>query len=302
MGTTPDMYTAAYKAIYAVVSEDRKKVELIECPSCFGGAFWALHHYTQRSNVLSSRVYGDTVRYMLSTKETNEPLTGSHRAAGIESVVVSDETVSITYAGLGGGGVGATVCRALADGVIRYELSASGGSKLGRGTLVLPVRTRVLIGVDDTDSKTEGATWSLVHNIAEELSSPQVAYLSHSIVQLFPVPERTQNCTSTVIELGCTGGSVQGAVERFRRLLLKHSLSESVGMAVWVGFECKELREYSVRARSERVSLAQALRVAKECGVLVPIEGRGLIGALAALPQFASERACVPEKSAESKP
>ena len=296
------MYTAAYKAIYAVVSEDKKKVELIECPSCFGGAFWALHHYTQRSNVLSSRVYGDTVRYVLSTKETNEPLAGSHSAAGVESVLVSDDEVSITYAGLGGGGVGATVCRALADGVIRYELSSSGGSKVGRGTLVLPVRTRVLIGVDDTDNKTEGATWSLVHNIAKELSSPQVAYLSHSIVQLFPVPEKTLNCTSTVVELGCTRESVQDAVEQFRRLVLEHTLSERVGMAVWVGSGCECLKEYSVRAHSQRVSLAEALREAKECGVLVPIEGRGLIGALAALPQYASEVACIPEKSAESNP
>ncbi|MHC1597627.1 MAG: methanogenesis marker protein 11 [Methermicoccaceae archaeon] len=291
-----DVYTAAYRAIYAVVSEHGDRVELIECPACFGGAYWALHHYSQRSNVLSSRVYGDTVRYVLRTGESDEPLVGTYSAAGIERVEVHDERIAITYAGLGGGGVGATVCRALARGVESYELSHSGGSQPARGTLVLPARQRVLIGIDDTDSKTKGATWSLAHNIAKSIASPDVAYLSHAIVQLLPVPERTQNCTSTVVELGCTKKNVKPAVEHFRRLLADYSLSDEVGMAVWVGFECDCLKDYSTRVRSQVVSLGEAEREAERCGALVSIGGRGLIGALAALPYYArGDVASVPQ-------
>jgi len=55
----------------------------------------------------------------------------------------------VTYAGLGGGGVGATMCRALARDVIDYDLTPAGGSKMSRGTLTLPKRSRVIIGVDD---------------------------------------------------------------------------------------------------------------------------------------------------------
>jgi len=289
-----DMYTVPYRAIHAVVSEDGNRVELVEFPKCFGGAFWAHHHYSQRSNVLASRVYGDTVRYILEVGECDEPLEGSYRAAGIERVELKEHEVEITYAGLGGGGVGATVCRALAEGVRGYQLSPSGGSKLARGTIVLPARHRVLIGVDDTDTKEKGATWTLVHNIAERIRSKEVAYLSHTIVQLFPVPEKTQNCTATVVELGCTEDAIQHAISSFERLLMRHSLSEEAGMAVWVGFGCDFLREYSVRARSQRVSHDEALDTAHEHGVLVPIEGRGAIGALAALPHFAEEDACIP--------
>lgn len=289
-----DVYTVPYRAIHAVVSEDGDRVELVEFPQCFGGAFWAQHHYSQRSNVISSKVYGDSVRYLLEVGECDEPLEGSYRAAGIERVELKEHEVEITYVGLGGGGIGATVCRALADGVRRYQLSPSGGSRLAQGTIVLPARRRVLIGVDDTDTKERGATWTLVHNIAKHVCSKEVVYLSHTIVQLFPVPEKTQNCTATVVELGCTEDAIQHTISSFERLLIRHSLSEEVGMAVWVGFGCDFLREYSARARSHRVSWDEALQTAHEHGVLAPIEGRGFIGALAALPHFADERACIP--------
>ena len=114
-------------------------------------------------------------------------LKSSVLAAGIESVVVRGNEVEITYTGLGGGGVGATRCRAFADGVLSYKISESGGEKCARGTIVVPRRDRILIGVDDTDSKDVGATWTLTHNIAKELDCQEAVYLSQSLVQLFPV-------------------------------------------------------------------------------------------------------------------
>ena len=63
---------------------------------------------------------------------------------------------------------------------------------------------RVLIGVDDTDTPEEGATWTLVHNIARAVEDEQSVYLSHTIVQLFPVPYRTKNCVSIVVEFATT--------------------------------------------------------------------------------------------------
>ena len=62
-----------------------------------------------------------------------------------------------------------------------------GGGKIAGATIWLPRSQRVLIGVDDTDTREEGATWTLVHNIAKAVEDEHSVYLSHTIVQLFPV-------------------------------------------------------------------------------------------------------------------
>ena len=105
---------------------------------------------------------------------------------GISAVSVIGDEIAVTYIGMGGGGVGATSCRAAAKGVLREQCDPSGGGKVASATLWLP-RQRVLIGVDDTDTAEEGATWTLVHNIARAVENEQSVYLSHTIVQLFPV-------------------------------------------------------------------------------------------------------------------
>ena len=108
------------------------------------------------------------------------------------------------------------------------------GEKWPRATLWLPRRERVLIGVDDTDTSEEGATWTLVHNIAKAVEDEQSVYLSHTIVQLFPVAYRTKNCVSLVAEFATT--EPERLTERFRELLEKYTLSEKTGMAVYTGF------------------------------------------------------------------
>jgi len=223
----------------------------------------------------------------MKTGTSKLELKASVAAAGIESVIVQGDEVEITYAGLGGGGVGATRCRAFADGVLNYTISESGGEKCARGTIVVPRRDRVLIGIDDTDSKDTGATWTLTHNIARELDCPEAVYLSHSLVQLFPVPEKTQNCMSTVLEFGCTDQNAKFRLTKmFKKALLKYSASSQTGMVVLSDFYAKGIYEYSHRCRTERVSKADALKCAEENGVEVLLDGNGVIGALASLPWF----------------
>ena len=128
---------------------------------------------------------------------------------------------------MGGGGVGATSCRAAAKGVLREQCDPSGGGKVASATLWLPRRQRVLIGVDDTDTAEEGATWTLVHNIARAVENEQSVYLSHTIVQLFPVAYRTKNCVSLVAEFATT--EPERLVGRFGELLKKYTLSQKTG-------------------------------------------------------------------------
>jgi len=272
-----------YQDILAIAGTDC--VELLEVTNCYGGAAWARYHYTQTSPLItSSRAVGSTTRYLLRVGTSNLKLKPSVSAGGIESVELCDDTVKVTYAGLGGGGVGATMCRALAQDVVDYDLSPAGGSKMSRGTLTLPKRSRVIVGVDDTDTKEDGATWSLVNNIAEMVDNKTLRYVSHAIVQLYPVKAKTKNCVATVVEFASL--SAKKPVKKFQELLEDYSLSDQTGMAVLNAFDAKSLLSYGDAARSGEVSLSAAMEAADVAGVDVRLHGRGIIGAIAALPFF----------------
>jgi methanogenesis imperfect marker protein 11 len=273
-----------YKQIHAVVDDDAKRVELLERSSCYGGSAWARYHYSRGPLVISSCNQGEWFRYMLNPGSVDLDLVSSKRSAGIESVKVSGSEVEVTYAGLGGGGVGATLSRARAEDVLRYDATECGGGRVARGAIVLPRRERMIIGVDDTDSKTVGATWSLIHNIAQKVDRPEARYISHSLVQLFPVPTKTQNCVSTVVEFACLPGRGEGMLGDFRALLQKYTVSEQTGMAVFRDFDPSELLAFGLRCKRERVSYEDAVKVAQEAGVQIIMKGQGLIGAIAALP------------------
>jgi len=279
-----DPYVVVYKQIHAVVDDDAKRVELLERSSCYGGSAWARYHYSRGPLVISSCNQGDWFRYMLCPGSADLELASSRQSAGIESVQVSGSEVEVKYAGLGGGGVGATLSRARAEDVLRYDATECGGGLVARGTVVLPRRERMIIGVDDTDSKTVGATWSLVHNIAQRVDRPEARYISHSLVQLFPVPTKTQNCVSTVVEFACLPGRGEGMLGDFRALLKKYTVSEQTGMAVFRDFDPSELLPFGLRCKRERVSYEDAVEVARQAGVQIIMKGQGLIGAVAALP------------------
>ena len=145
---------------------------------------------------------------------------------------------------------------------------------------------RVVIGVDDTDNSEEGATWSLVHNVATAMQSEDVAYLSHTIVQLYPVPMKTQNCTATVVEFAVGLDATERLLKEFSKLVMEHSLSDETGIAAWVGFDCQHLMGYSEKVRTKRIEIDEAFALAEE-GVRILEDGRGIVGATAALPYFA---------------
>ena len=279
-----DPYVVVYKQIHAVVDDESRWVELMERSSCYGGSAWARYHYSNGPLVKSSRNLGEWFRYMITPGKADLDLVSSKRSAGIESVIVGSKEVEVTYAGLGGGGVGATLSRAKADDVLRYDVTECGGGRVARGTIVLPRRERLIIGVDDTDSKTTGATWTLIHNISNKVDRPEARYISHSLVQLFPVPTKTQNCVSTAVEFACLPGKAEGMLSDFKFLLSKYSVSKQTGMAVFRDYDPSSLLPFGQRCKRERVQYEDALEAARVNGVQILMNGQGLIGAVAALP------------------
>ena len=243
MADISEPYIIHYPRIVAIADEAGRHVELIEFFDCIGGAMWSKHHYAQSPVVKNVRCIGQTMRYLLSPGTVDLALEGSRFPAGISSCVVDKSEIAVTYIGMGGGGVGAAACRSDARGVLRSRCDESGGGKVAGSTIWLPRMQRLLIGVDDTDTAQEGATWTLVHNIARAVEDEHSVYLSHTIVQLFPVPYRTKNCVGLVAEFATNDPG--GLTDRFRHLLERYTLSQKTGMAVYTGFSpSEELLEY----------------------------------------------------------
>ena len=276
-------YTIQYPQIVAVADGNGEQVELIEFFDCVGGAMWVKRHYAQSPLVRSVRTVGATNRYILSAGSTDLALEGSVFPAGIASVAVEGDEIAVTYRGMGGGGVGASICRASAPGVIRCVSDPSGGGRIAGSTVWLPRRERVIVGIDDTDTPEEGATWTLAHNIACAVEDDRSRYLSHTIVQLYPVPYRTKNCVAIACEFATSDPA--GLVRRYRDLLTEYTLSEETGMAVWRGFDPSPLEEFGCRVKRGEVSMDDLAALADE-RLSIAMGGRGIIGAVAAIPFY----------------
>jgi len=280
MKHTHDPYSIIYPEILAIASDDGTAVELIERFDCIGGAMWVKRHYGQSPLVQQVRTVGQTTRYLLSPGTVDLELIGSRFPAGIGRVAVSEDEIGITYLGMGGGGVGASICRANANGVIRSESDPCGGGKVAGSRIVLPRLQRLIIGVDDTDTPDAGATWTLCHNIARSIEDEKTRYLSHTIVQLYPVAFRTKNCVAVACEFATSDPA--GCIDRFEGLLREHTLSDETGMAAYTGFDPSPLEEYAWMVKRGEITRS-------ELDALLPLldirlSGRGLIGAVAAIP------------------
>jgi methanogenesis imperfect marker protein 11 len=280
----PNPYLIQYPQIVAVSDEDGSRIELIEFFECTGGAMWTQVHYAKSPLVSSVRQVGATTRYILHPGKADLGLVaGSRFPAGISGAEVTENEIAITYVGLGGGGVGAAGCRATAGGVIRCVSDPSGGGRKAGATIWLPRRSRVLIGVDDTDTPDIGATWTLVHNIAKAVEDHASRYLSHTIVQLYPVSYRTKNCVSLVCEFASSDPLT--LTERFRQLLERYTLSDKTGMAVYTGFDPSALLGFGHQVKCGEVQ-RDILTGIRDRQLRIVMNGRGIIGAVAAIPFY----------------
>ncbi|MCD7782260.1 MAG: hypothetical protein LUG89_06150, partial [Methanosphaera sp.] len=198
-----DSWISPYQEILTVSDTDEKTIELIEYHPCPNGSDWMINQYSKTSPLIKkAKRDGNKHTYTVNVGSTNLDLKPSYQAAGIEEVVIDDDEVKITHAGLAGAGVGAAFCRGSASGVKRVEIhEKGGGSKVGRATIVTDNLKKVIIGLDDTDIPTEGATWTLANNIANQIQQEKgYKYLEHITCQLYPNnPNKTKNCVSIIL-------------------------------------------------------------------------------------------------------
>ena len=282
-----DPWIAPYEKVLTMVDGD--KVEIVEYHPCISGSHWLLHQYKNNSELIDD-AYRDGNKHVYSCHVGSAPLDlkASFNAAGIDEIQVIDDEVKVTHAGLAGAGVGAGMCRGMGKGVKYIELIKSGGgSKEGRATVVTPKLEKVVIGVDDTDVKDAGATWTMAHNLGVELASEGFEYLDHIIVQLYPHnPHKTQNCVSIALTFAVENEKKEALIKRTIEILKRDTLSDKTAIAILEGLEIPEkLREYSIATKSGMMDVETAEATAKELGIdLIAVTGeQGKVGALAAL-------------------
>ena len=280
-------WIAPYEKILTMVDGDN--VELVEYHPCISGSHWLLHQYKNNSELIDS-AYRDGNKHVYRCHVGKAPLDlkASFNAAGINEISVDGDEVRVTHSGLAGAGVGAGMCRGMGKGVKYVELiRIGGGSKEGKATVVTPKLKKVVIGVDDTDTKDAGATWTMAHNIGVELESEGFEYLDHIIVQLYPHnPHKTQNCVSIALTFAVEESKKQDLIDRVIEILKRDTLSDKTAIAILEGLDIPEkLREYSIATKSGMMDVETAESVAEELNIpLIAVTGnQGKVGALAAL-------------------
>ncbi len=282
-----DPWIAPYEKVLTMVDGD--KVEIVEYHPCISGSHWLLHQYRNNSELIDS-AYRDGNKHVYSCHIGSAPLDlkASFNAAGIDEIVVDGDEVKVTHAGLAGAGVGAGMCRGMGEGVKYVELiQVGGGSKAGKATVVTPKLEKVVIGVDDTDTKDAGATWTMAHNLGVELASEGFEYLDHIIVQLYPHnPHKTQNCVSIALTFAVEESKKEDLINRVIEILKRDTLSDKTAIAILEGLDIPEkLRKYSIATKSGMMDVETAEKVANELDIpLIAVTGeQGKVGALAAL-------------------
>jgi methanogenesis imperfect marker protein 11 len=192
------------------------------------------------------------------------------------------------WKGLAGAGLGLAASLGLAAGVLEFRaagLDGVGGNRPVEMEVVTPGLHRLLIGVDDTDTPQGGATWALAREATAGLED--MAVLSLRVVQLFPgVPTKTTNCVATLVE-GAVAPWMKEAVKiEIRDRVESLAKSAEVGLAFAEGViidRFAEAEAFCKRARREIVRQDDAQGAARAFGAQVVLDGRGMIGAVAAL-------------------
>jgi len=233
--------------------------------------------------VMDARIGEGEVRFGPATRETG--------GQALKSLIVKGGHVETVWIGLAGASVGVGACLPQAEGVLKVEYLSDeqvGGSRMVEVRLTTPAHHRLIIGIDDTDTKEKGATWALGLNLARQM--PHGVFLSHKIVQLNPyAPQKTTNCAATGVAFAVRPGDRKKVVEWSKEFVAKSTYSDQTCIAVFDGLVIpKKLVRYGTEAKQTILSIHDAEHNAKESGVeLIEVTGRrGSIGAVAAIGCF----------------
>ena len=283
------------KRLITMVDEKTNRAKIIEECCAQGPVEWdAVNRLRAKGVVEHVEVHGTTLIMDAKVGEGEVKFGPASRDTGgqaLKSLVINGDKVETTWIGLAGASVGVGACLPQAEGVEKAEFlsdSLVGGSKKVEIRITTPLHKRMIVGIDDTDTKEKGATWVLGLKMAREM--PHGVFLSHKIVQLNPhAPQKTTNCASTAVSFAVRPDDKKKAVSWAEEFVRNNTYSDQTSIAVFEGLEIpRKLVRYGADAKETILSIHDAEHIGRQCGVdLIEVTGeRGSIGAVAAIGCF----------------
>ena len=219
------------------------------------------------------------------------PVSADVGGQGLSALKVEGDEVRTTWYGIAGATVGIGACIPQCPDVIRTEYPDDfrmGGAHRTHVDIITPKMVRVIIGIDDTDTKEAGASW--VVSLKLGTTCPIGKFRDHTIIQLNPkVPNKTTNCCSTAVSFAVREEEIPALIEYAVDFVRKESYSEDAVLTVFQGLEIpQKLRDYGWSCKSVLYTTDDAIKVAEETGVeIISVTGmKGVIGAVAAIGCF----------------
>jgi len=289
-----------------MVDEARGVAQIVEKCISKGPGEWDVVNRKRSGGVIKDiRMDGQTLimDVVIGEKELNfGPVSDQVGGQGLAALRVEGDRVRTTWYGIAGATVGIGACIPQSPDVIQTEYPDDfkiGGAHIAHVDIITPKMVRVIVGVDDTDTKEKGASW--VTTLKMGSSCPIGRFIEHKIIQLNPkVPNKTTNCCSTAVSFAVKEEDIPALIEYCRDFVKKESFSKDSVMTVFKGLSIpKALKEYGLKAKTEILVEEDAFRAAEKCGIqIISITGMGgVIGAVAAIGCFdmGGEAAGIPE-------
>ncbi|MBR2254228.1 MAG: DUF1743 domain-containing protein, partial [Candidatus Methanomethylophilaceae archaeon] len=206
-------------------------------------------------------------------------------------VEVEGDEVHTTWYGIAGATMGIGACIPQCRDVIRTEYPDDfmiGGAHRAHVDIITPKLVRLVIGIDDTDTKEKGASWVTALRLGT--TCPIGHFLDHKIIQLNPkAPNKTTNCCSTAVSFAVREEEIPDLIEYAREFVKGESYSDDTVMTVFQGLRIPQpLQDFGWSCKTVLYKPEDAIKVAEENGVqIISVTGtKGVIGAVAAIGCF----------------
>lgn len=281
------------KRFITLVDEKAGRVRIIESCTSVGPAEWDI------VNLRRSRGAVKNIRNKYGSLEIDAEIGESEIKFGpaseglgarcIKKISIEGDEVRMTWYALAGATVGIGACLPACPDIIRTEYPDDfkiGGGHMSNVDIITPKYVRVVIGIDDTDTKEKGATW--VVGMKMGLNCPIGRFIEHKIIQLNPkAPNKTTNCCSTAVVFAVRESEKQALIDYAKKFVAAESYSDDAVMAVYQGLEVpREVSEFGWTCKSVLFSVEDAQKIADENGIeVIRLKGGngGVIGAVAAI-------------------
>ncbi len=294
------------RGFLTMVDEERGIAQIVEKCISKGPGEWDVVNRKRSGGVITDiRMDGQTLIMDVKVGEKElqfGPVSEHVGGQGLAALKIEGDEVRTTWYGIAGATVGIGACIPQCQDVIRTEYPDDfkiGGAHIAHVDIITPKTVRVIIGIDDTDTKERGASWVTAMKMGN--NSPIGSFIEHKIIQLNPkVPKKTTNCCSTAVSFAVKEEEIPALIEYCRDFVKKESFSQDSVMTVFKGLSIPDsLKEYGIRAKTEIITEEDAVKAAEENGVMViNLTGPGgIIGAVAAIGCFdmGGEAAGIPE-------